>query len=29
MPECGLGSDLLVGFPGETEAHFGTDTARC
>jgi threonylcarbamoyladenosine tRNA methylthiotransferase MtaB len=22
MPECGLGSDLLVGFPGETEAHF-------
>jgi threonylcarbamoyladenosine tRNA methylthiotransferase MtaB len=22
MPECGLGSDMLVGFPGETEAHF-------
>jgi threonylcarbamoyladenosine tRNA methylthiotransferase MtaB len=22
MPQCGLGSDLLVGFPGETEAHF-------
>jgi threonylcarbamoyladenosine tRNA methylthiotransferase MtaB len=22
LPECGLGSDLLVGFPGETEAHF-------
>jgi threonylcarbamoyladenosine tRNA methylthiotransferase MtaB len=22
MPECGLGSDILVGFPGETEAHF-------
>jgi threonylcarbamoyladenosine tRNA methylthiotransferase MtaB len=22
MPDCGLGSDLLVGFPGETEAHF-------
>ena len=22
MPECGLGSDLLVGFPGETETHF-------
>jgi threonylcarbamoyladenosine tRNA methylthiotransferase MtaB len=22
MPACGLGSDLLVGFPGETEAHF-------
>jgi threonylcarbamoyladenosine tRNA methylthiotransferase MtaB len=22
MPECGLGSDLLVGFPGETEEHF-------
>ena len=22
MPECGLGSDLLVGFPGETEVHF-------
>jgi threonylcarbamoyladenosine tRNA methylthiotransferase MtaB len=22
MPNCGLGSDLLVGFPGETEAHF-------
>jgi threonylcarbamoyladenosine tRNA methylthiotransferase MtaB len=22
MPECGLGSDLLVGFPGESEAHF-------
>ncbi len=22
MPECGLGSDMLVGFPGETEAQF-------
>jgi threonylcarbamoyladenosine tRNA methylthiotransferase MtaB len=22
MPACGLGSDMLVGFPGETEAHF-------
>jgi threonylcarbamoyladenosine tRNA methylthiotransferase MtaB len=22
MPDCGLGSDLLVGFPGETERHF-------
>jgi threonylcarbamoyladenosine tRNA methylthiotransferase MtaB len=22
MPECGLGSDMLVGFPGETETHF-------
>jgi len=22
MPDCGLGSDVLVGFPGETEAHF-------
>lgn len=22
MPQCGLGSDMLVGFPGETEAHF-------
>jgi len=22
MPECGLGSDVLVGFPGEAEAHF-------
>lgn len=22
MPDCGLGSDMLVGFPGETEAHF-------
>jgi threonylcarbamoyladenosine tRNA methylthiotransferase MtaB len=22
LPECGLGSDMLVGFPGETEAHF-------
>jgi threonylcarbamoyladenosine tRNA methylthiotransferase MtaB len=22
MPECGLGSDMLIGFPGETEAHF-------
>jgi threonylcarbamoyladenosine tRNA methylthiotransferase MtaB len=22
MPACGLGSDLLVGFPGETQAHF-------
>jgi threonylcarbamoyladenosine tRNA methylthiotransferase MtaB len=22
MPECGVGSDMLVGFPGETEAHF-------
>jgi threonylcarbamoyladenosine tRNA methylthiotransferase MtaB len=22
MPTCGLGSDLLFGFPGETEAHF-------
>jgi threonylcarbamoyladenosine tRNA methylthiotransferase MtaB len=22
MPECGLGSDILVGFPGESEAHF-------
>jgi threonylcarbamoyladenosine tRNA methylthiotransferase MtaB len=22
MPECGLGSDVLVGFPGETEAHY-------
>jgi threonylcarbamoyladenosine tRNA methylthiotransferase MtaB len=22
MPECGLGSDMLVGFPGETEVHF-------
>jgi threonylcarbamoyladenosine tRNA methylthiotransferase MtaB len=22
MPDCGLGSDILVGFPGETEAHF-------
>jgi threonylcarbamoyladenosine tRNA methylthiotransferase MtaB len=22
MPQCGLGSDLLVGFPGETEACF-------
>jgi threonylcarbamoyladenosine tRNA methylthiotransferase MtaB len=22
MPECGLGSDILVGFPGETEARF-------
>ncbi|MBI3329383.1 MAG: tRNA (N(6)-L-threonylcarbamoyladenosine(37)-C(2))-methylthiotransferase MtaB [Nitrospinae bacterium] len=21
MPECGLGSDMLVGFPGETDAH--------
>ncbi len=22
LPECGLGSDMLVGFPGETDAHF-------
>jgi len=22
MPECGLGSDILIGFPGETDAHF-------
>jgi threonylcarbamoyladenosine tRNA methylthiotransferase MtaB len=22
MPECGLGSDMLIGFPGETESHF-------
>jgi threonylcarbamoyladenosine tRNA methylthiotransferase MtaB len=22
LPQCGLGSDMLVGFPGETEAHF-------
>jgi threonylcarbamoyladenosine tRNA methylthiotransferase MtaB len=22
LPGCGLGSDMLVGFPGETEAHF-------
>jgi threonylcarbamoyladenosine tRNA methylthiotransferase MtaB len=22
MPQCGLGSDMLVGFPGETKAHF-------
>lgn len=22
LPECGLGSDMLIGFPGETEAHF-------
>jgi threonylcarbamoyladenosine tRNA methylthiotransferase MtaB len=22
LPDCGLGSDMLVGFPGETEAHF-------
>jgi threonylcarbamoyladenosine tRNA methylthiotransferase MtaB len=22
MPDCGLGSDMLVGFPGETAAHF-------
>jgi threonylcarbamoyladenosine tRNA methylthiotransferase MtaB len=22
MPQCGLGSDMLVGFPGETQAHF-------
>jgi threonylcarbamoyladenosine tRNA methylthiotransferase MtaB len=22
LPECGLGSDMLVGFPGETAAHF-------
>lgn len=22
VPECGLGTDLLVGFPGESEAHF-------
>jgi threonylcarbamoyladenosine tRNA methylthiotransferase MtaB len=22
IPECGLGSDMLIGFPGEGEAHF-------